>query len=723
MSVRRRQMRLALASVALAAAVALSSGLGTDGAAGQAGSPLLTIGVDVKSATSAQVTYAIVVRNHGSGTASAIQVDNAVPANTRFKEATPAPTTAACQNGGPEEAAGTCGWALPNLAPGGEATIDATFALDAATANYTVTDTATLTANGVAAVSNADASLKRDLLSGMRLDDTYVDDSKAANTAHGRCPKLEISRDGSRTAFITPQAQSSQAAWPLMQRLWGAQLRAFVGVDAGQPAGTPSTLGLHRIETRWATAPGACGGITQVTDEPRTGWRPPSSVTPTAVASYSGRPAAANGDRDLLVWDVLSDVSTQALRESFEGWEVLDEGRSGSAVSLLQSGEAAANQPALAIVYTKTEKATCIDVDPDAGTLGSHHEAILTAHVTDGTKVSSEGNDGCNGGPAGLNDAVAWSIEDDDPDTYISSVNGVTASLHANSAAGTVNEDGRGTLGIRMAEPSGTIGADAGSTRISAGAPFGADPDMCSPTPGQSCPSESDVEDDAAVSWTFEPAPPPPPPDDDGSTGGSGSPAGVPVEQGLQAFTQRRVVWGRSARIAGRVESAAIQCLEGAKVHLLVRGSGGTRWATLSRVESDPTGTFELETIVRRRAEYRLSVPSTTACAGAAAGPFALSPVGRVGIGAGQLALRRRERTKIFGRVLPRSRGTRVVLQRATARGWKRVRRTRLNRRSRYSFTVEAAWLGTRTFRARWAGSPKYSPAVSRRVRLLSRRG
>jgi hypothetical protein len=165
-------------------------------------------------------------------------------------------------------------------------------------------------------------------------------------------------------------------------------------------------------------------------------------------------------------------------------------------------------------------------------------------------------------------------------------------------------------------------------------------------------------------------------------------------------------------------------CRERAEVSLLARASTADAWAAVARVASDRDGAFALETIVKSSREYQLSLPPTSACAAADAGPFTITPTGSVRLVVGQLALHRGERTTLSGQVLPRSRGTRVTLQRATRGGWKRVARTRLDRRSRYRFTVRATWLGRRTFRVRWAGRPpQYGPAVSRRARLLSRRG
>ncbi|HWC14985.1 MAG TPA: hypothetical protein VG929_10390 [Actinomycetota bacterium] len=73
----------------------------------------------------------------------------------------------------------------------------------------------------------------------------------------------------------------------------------------------------------------------------------------------------------------------------------------------------------------------------------------------------------------------------------------------------------------------------------------------------------------------------------------------------------------------------------------------------------------------------------------------------------------------ISGSVRPGHRGTHVIVQRKKPRGWVKVDKVRLGKRSRYSIVLVVNWQGERTFRVKWpAQDHDHEPNKSRALTL-----
>lgn len=711
-----RAARVAVALLAVSVACAIALGAHTDRANSEAPAPLLSVGVDVLRASPTDAAYRLVVENNGDGPASGVTLANPIPANTTFASASPAQSGGAC-----------CSWTLGDLAAGASATVDLTLALaQPASGNYLVTDVATASDAGGHQVSDTDDSLNRAFPvpgSGTHTAaDTYVDNAPgvAAGTDFGSCPVLKVRRDGTATAFFQPHPEvfSNPGGLQNMERIWGAQLRAYPGAATAGPA---TRLGLHRVETQWLAGT-TCGGTGGSGIQPRTGWKPASSATPTAVATYPGNPAGAA--EPPITWDVTDDMDTPEDREAVEGWEIVDEDSGtgdGQILSVLKSTQAADQKLSMAFVYTTKEEPTCIDVDRDVLTSTSQDEAALTALVTDGARVSTGSADGCSGGPV-AGGRVYWNVQDDDPDVYISSRDGAPTTQFGNEALTTASSAGETTIGLRMMNPNGAASGDAGTSAIAARIE-GADP---AATPA--------AQDDATQTWTWAPPPaqpestPPaadqPPAGDTGTGPETGTrtddPHPAPAARAITASARRTIAWGTAARVTGELSSARAACVAGQKVQLLTQRNAGDPWAPLARRTTSEGGAFSFQPVVTGRARYLVAVPADVDCAPAMSAPREVVPRAVVTLASNRLAVPRHGRLVLSGSVRPGRRGGPVVLQRKAADGWVRVRRARLGAASRYRFRLTAAWRGDRIFRVRWVGRP-FGPSASNRLALLSR--
>lgn len=122
-----------LARLSMMLSITMVAGLaGVWRASGARSAPaVVTVGVDLASASVEQATYELIVTNRGDSNASAVRVTDTVPRGTRFLSASPAPASDSdCRNGGPTEPAGSvCRWNVPSLAQGEEKRIVVTFSV------------------------------------------------------------------------------------------------------------------------------------------------------------------------------------------------------------------------------------------------------------------------------------------------------------------------------------------------------------------------------------------------------------------------------------------------------------------------------------------------------------------------------------------------------------------------------------------------------------------
>lgn len=507
---------------------------------------ILTVGVDVQSASITQGTYTIVVANQGTAPTTGVRVRANVPNSMTFESSDPAPVTTtspgsgatSCANGGAREPAGTtCEWSLGTLNPGETRTITAIYNLpqtNTATERFKLT--ATATDNEQHSNADTDESLTRQKVTPDQ--DTWVDDTEPPNTTHGNCAYLRVLQgnrvtsylDIASSGFATPPAGSSgeTSTTTSIEALYGAQLRLEV-LDTNYSQQTPGVIGAHRVTSpNWTEGSGGCegqGATSSTTTDARTGGEPTSAPAPTGTTEVGAAAQVVN-------FDVTPDLDTEPERGSFNGWELRDEATTGTdAQTRFHSSESTTGQvPQIFLVYVTAESATCIDGDPDDAARAVGTEHLMTAYVTDGNKTPSggtapgsgtgPGGDACNGAPVAT--SVEWVIEDDTPDIYFSSqegqpiqkvVSGSPSNAGPNTIVTTADNNGLTGAGVRLDVTPGADNSNRIEVRIQ-GATGDPDPPStgtpdptqgtCSPTPvpqNKNCSGESAQFDDMTVTW------------------------------------------------------------------------------------------------------------------------------------------------------------------------------------------------------------------------------
>jgi hypothetical protein len=443
--------------------------------------------------------------------------------------------------------------------------------------------------------------------------------------------------------------------------------------------------------------------------------------------------AAVTAAGERVTWDVSAELDTAAERSSFAGWAVRD--RTAAETGLESSEGAAANAPGLRLVYTAREPASCVDADPESATARSRDLHVVTATVTDGSKVATAtgGDDGCNGSPVAAR--VLWTVEDDTPDVYVATVDGTPTQRTSGSggaagpdaASATAGASGRTSAGLRLAGAE-TADPNRVSARIDGSADAmepGADPRCGLPPPaGLDCTGENATEDDAAVTWsaaatpvaspsssTSDPASPPaspstsassaPPPSSPSSSPSSTAP-GAEREVTLSS-SAARVDAGRNVTLSGRLTTSDPRCrVAGVTILVRRRVFGTKRYGSFGETSTDASGQFELTRPVESSADMTAVVRAYEGCAAAMSSAVPVEARGRVSSRTD--VDRRAGRLTVSGAVKPRHRGGTVVLQ-WVRRGRRpaRMARTRLRRSSTFHLTVAIDWTGTRTLRVTWA--------------------
>ena len=727
-SVRRgrdRAQGLTLATLMVAVSLAVAAPVAA------AGDPLVTVGIDVVSASASSVVYEIRVASIGTANAVNAKLSSAVPAHTTFSSSQPAPGSGggSCANGGVPEPAGTnCVWDLGTLVPGAVSVVRTTLDLGREDATYKVEHSVTLTFGETRSVTDVDPSLTRSVIAAG--DDSFVSDGDPFDTNHGACPTLRTSGDNAVVSFLDLEPLPTEQT---IEKLWSAELRTVVESTTGTSE-LPHAVGLYPItSSEWSEGTGPCtNGTTGTGDQARTGLKPNVSSEPVSSANVSAADQVA-------IFDVLGGLDAPEERAGYQGWSVRSTSSSGHLTQFdsLESGSAA-QTPRLVLVHTEPESATCIDLDPDTISVHPSSELVLTASVTDGARVVAGASDGCTGGKVGA-EKVVWTLETQGVDSYISntagsgtSKNSETADAGPNTAETRSGEDGSTFIALRLDTPADSAGNE-GDNRVSAriadepdAAEPGSDPTCGLPPPGgKSCTGESDAEDDGTVTWalsaTTAPTSVPTVTPSAGSTTSSpGTPAGSLSSREITLSLGRlRVVSGQRVDLQGVLSSRQAACAgAGKQVAVLARTLGTTERRTLATLSTDLTGAFSGSVLIRASADIYATVDADAICAAALSTPATVKAAALVTARASDDSVPRGTPFSIRGSVAPKHPRTEVVLQMKSGEKWTRVQRARLTRRSTFAFSVIAKWNGSRLFRVRWAGDKDHEPGRSRQMRI-----
>lgn len=610
-----------LARLSMLLSMAMLAGLvGVWRASGaRAGGPLVTVGVDLTSASLRSATYELIVTNRGGTDAEKVVVTDVVPRGARFVSARPAPLhDSDCANRGFRERPGAvCRWIIPKVAPGSESRIRVDFDLAPIRQSRKIANEA-LAAYGAAAYS----SHVNDRL---RVTSTKVD-------VTGPCASTRLS---AHEAVGYVKARSLTAGRPV-ERVWQARL------DCGADGESPRLM---------------------------------------AAASAAAAPS-------------------------------------------------------------------CIDVDPEATTSAAGSEVALVAVVTDGEATNRTGaesaNDSCSGvGQNGVN--VIFTIEDDNPDAYISRVESFPTDGNPNTQTGTTDESGQTGIGVRLADPAT---ADAENPNRVSGridgtpdVPESGSSSLCGvppPVGPGSCPGQAANEDDVAITWAAGPT--------GGATGtespaatDSATPTGSPAPTGTATTTAsptatstgtarptgspaptRSATGSQSARtitlftsstkaryrsrltLSGQVFSSNASCDDvGETVRIRKRVHGRSSFVDAAAASTDVDGRYSVQVQALQSADYVAVAPAHDQCAEATSPSVTVLVPVKVGAKPSPRRLDKGSKFRITGKVVPKHSGV-VKLQRKKGRRWVGAGRTRLTKRSSYVFRKRAKWKGRRAFRVVW---------------------
>jgi uncharacterized repeat protein (TIGR01451 family) len=714
--------------------------------------PLVTVGVDVTSATATQATYALYVANRGDAPAPNTVVTNTVPANTSYasSDRMPMPAATPCVAGLP--AGGTCRWALGDLPPGGSATVAVTYSLDQGASGYTVGNTATAQTGGAAPVAGDPGDVDHSLVRQIHMLDVdgHVDGAQPGKN-FGACTQLDVRRDGARTAFADNDSvgnyDSGSGALSTAERVWSARVDATV---ASITPGASMTLSLHPVVSgSWTEGSGACAGVDGSGHDLRAAAKPETAPSPVATA--------LTGGPGLLAWDVTAALDSAAEVLAFQGFEFRSGGNgNGSDTVSLQSSEGpAANRPRLVTVRTGRERGRCIDSDVETGSGPSDRLRRFDAYVTElesnTDRVEGPGGDGCPGFPLG-GAGVVWELDDDAPDSYIASLAGTATTRGVDSAggagpnSGSTSADGGGRTFMELGrgDPWAPLGNDA-EVKVAAaamrppdavsdpnsGAPHGVDePDDPCGNPAAPSPcggtGEGPTEDDARHTWLAPLGAKPIVTPAVGPSGGSGPPTGspgTPARAALRSVTlgasAARGGVGREVHLTGRLVSTEVGCTGPREfVQILRRRAGTSQFSDYASGLTGADGGFDVPILLDASSDYMAVAPERAGCDGAASPAVPLVTTGRVST----WTTGRGERRTVRGSVVP-ALASRVVLERRAGRRWLRAVLSRTSRRGTFAIPLRAVWRGRRSFRVRWIAPPggMYQGAVSRPFAIAGR--
>lgn len=188
--------------------------------------------------------------------------------------------------------------------------------------------------------------------------------------------------------------------------------------------------------------------------------------------------------------------------------------------------------------------------------------------------------------------------------------------------------------------------------------------------------------------------------------GGTASPSGTGTPTGGQrtitlTSSKRKVPVGRTVTLSGQIDSTSSTCEDNEVVEIRRRIHGTDQFKDFKTTATDAQGNYDTTARVNKSADYQAVTPAAGGCEEAASTTRSVQAKVAISGNYSDLTPNRGSDITIKGAVKPNHRGTRVVLQFKKGTGWKRLDADKLNRRSRYSFTVEVKW-AKRTFRVVW---------------------
>lgn len=349
----------------------------------------------------------------------------------------------------------------------------------------------------------------------------------------------------------------------------------------------------------------------------------------------------------------------------------------------------------------------------DSGNNSSAHQAPDAAHTDPESAWNCEG-EGTNG------EQGQHEFAPGNPDTK-----------HIESTTGTNNA---GQFLFQLFSPDGV-----GSTEIAVWADTDGDDLWCadeasgrgsigwgpspSPTPTES-PSESPSPTGSPTgspSPTSAPEPTTLGPDLATCPGPTASPTGPSANRTVSlSASKNKIKHRRRVRLSGMVEADNPSCEDNELIEIVQRIHGQNQFREFRTTATDGAGDFAVRFRPRRSADYRAVAPAADACDEASSSLATVRVRVKVTRGASRTrGVPRGARVKILGKVVPRHKGSRVVLQRKKGKKWTKVKATRVNRRGRYRFFVRANW-NRRVFRVKWPGRQHadHITGLSRKIRI-----
>ncbi|HVL63929.1 MAG TPA: hypothetical protein VM573_02035 [Actinomycetota bacterium] len=381
----------------------------------------------------------------------------------------------------------------------------------------------------------------------------------------------------------------------------------------------------------------------------------------------------------------------------------------------------------------------CIDADPETGTGPANFEIQYVAIVTDGNKVTNGSEDGCDGAPV-ENVQVVWTIEDDDPDAWISNQDGTpttktpqSGDAQPDSVTTQTKPDGTTFIRIQLDETT-TTGEGRYSARFGEeDVPEPGSSALCGvPIIGMPCPGEGPTEDDVRFTWTAastatptdSPTTGPTSTESPTPTASSPSPTPTETKSERQATLQAAADTAKAGtlmRFDGQITSQSAACVDDEFVRIQRRIVGEEAFSEIASTNSDSAGGFAVPIRIEHNAEYIAVLGETDACAEATSTPDTVLAKASVTTQPRPFRPKKGQRFTISGQVEPDKAGDRVILQRRKNGRWRTIKNATLDAQSEYSFGLRAKFK-KRVFRVRWVSQDEMNESGGNRVVIKTRR-
>lgn len=180
------------------------------------------------------------------------------------------------------------------------------------------------------------------------------------------------------------------------------------------------------------------------------------------------------------------------------------------------------------------------------------------------------------------------------------------------------------------------------------------------------------------------------------------------------------VTWGNDVLLSGQVLSTDPECEGQEAVYIRRRFVDAPRFRVLVTAHTDSEGGFETRQEVNRSAKYKATLFRADECEGAASELVTVFVRVKVTVSVSDNPIQQGNFFTVSGEVKPSHRGTKVILDRKSSTGWRKVDGVTVGRGSRYSFTLVAGWEGERTFRVRWPSQDHDHKANKSRVLTIN---